>query len=656
MDIDIQGPIWRPSNQRVKKANMTSFCEYLQKSQLGKFDDYDALWDWSVTNIENFWSVFWDYAKIKGTKGDVILTPYKEIMNAKFFPNGEINYAENVLNSPNNGPAIIFHDEGGIRTEWSWKELHNSVSLLQQSLRKSGVQKGDRVAGIVPNSPYTIVALLAVASIGAVWSSCSPDFGLNAALDRISQIEPKILFCADGYQYNGKEISNIKVVADLTSSVPSIEKTIVFPLNHKDVDISSIGEKGILWNDYIASFTVQEIFYERVNFNDPLFIMFSSGTTGLPKCIVHSVGGTLLQHLKEHQLQSDIKINDRLMYFTTCGWMMWNWMVTGLASGATLVLFDGSPFFPDGNRLANIVAEEKVTHFGTSAKYLDACSKADVTPINTHDLTDLRTILSTGSPLSDAGFDYVYKNWKKDVCLSSIAGGTDILGCFVGGSPTSPVFRGECQKRLLAMNVKVYNDSGKAIQSTRGELVCVSPHPSMPIGFWNDKDNARYKSAYFEKFENVWHQGDFVELTVNKGLKFFGRSDAVLNPGGVRIGTAEIYRIVETMEEVIEGVVIGQNIGDDQRVVLFLRLVENVLFDETLVKKIKQQIRSRATPRHVPAIILKVEDIPRTKSGKIAEIAVRDTVHGYDIKNMASLANPEAIKYFKNIKELNFVT
>jgi acetoacetyl-CoA synthetase len=384
--------------------------------------------------------------------------------------------------------------------------------------------------------------------------------------------------------------------------------------------------------------------------------MFSSGTTGLPKCIVHSVGGTLLQHLKEHQLQSDIKINDRLMYFTTCGWMMWNWMVTGLASGATLVLFDGSPFFPDGNRLANIVAEEKVTHFGTSAKYLDACSKADVTPINTHDLTDLRTILSTGSPLSDAGFDYVYKNWKKDVCLSSIAGGTDILGCFVGGSPTSPVFRGECQKRLLAMNVKVYNDSGKAIQSTRGELVCVSPHPSMPIGFWNDKDNARYKSAYFEKFENVWHQGDFVELTVNKGLKFFGRSDAVLNPGGVRIGTAEIYRIVETMEEVIEGVVIGQNIGDDQRVVLFLRLVENVLFDETLVKKIKQQIRSRATPRHVPAIILKVEDIPRTKSGKIAEIAVRDTVHGYDIKNMASLANPEAIKYFKNIKELNFVT
>ena len=656
MNIDIQGPIWRPSNQRVKKANMTSFCEYLQKSKLGNFDDYDALWDWSVTNIENFWSVFWDYAKIQGTKGDVILTPYKEIMNAKFFPNGEINYAENVLNSPNNGPAIIFHDEGGIRTEWSWKELHNSVSLLQQSLRKSGVQKGDRVAGIVPNSPYTIVALLAVSSIGAVWSSCSPDFGLNAALDRISQIEPKILFCADGYQYNGKEISNIKVAADLTSSVPSIEKTIVFPLNHKDVDISSIGEKGILWNDYIASFTVQEIFYERVNFNDPLFIMFSSGTTGLPKCIVHSVGGTLLQHLKEHQLQSDIKINDKLMYFTTCGWMMWNWMVTGLASGATLVLFDGSPFFPDGNRLANIVAEEKVTHFGTSAKYLDACSKADVNPISTHDLSDLRTILSTGSPLSDAGFDYVYKNWKKDICLSSIAGGTDILGCFVGGSPTSPVFKGECQKRLLAMNVKVYNDSGKAIQSTRGELVCVSPHPSMPIGFWNDKDNARYKSAYFEKFENVWHQGDFVELTVNKGLKFFGRSDAVLNPGGVRIGTAEIYRIVETMEEVIEGVVIGQNIGDDQRVVLFLRVLDNVLFDETLVKKIKQQIRSRATPRHVPAIILKVEDIPRTKSGKIAEIAVRDTVHGHDIKNMASLANPEAIKYFKNIKELNFVT
>ena len=498
MCIDKQEPIWRPSTQRVKKANVTSFCEYLQKSELGNFEDYDALWDWSVTNIENFWSAFWDYGNIQGSKGDVVLTPCKEIINAKFFPNGKINYAENVLNASNNGPAIIFHDEGGARTEWSWKELYNSVSLLQQSLRESGVQKGDRVAGIVPNSPYTIVALLAVSSIGAVWSSCSPDFGLSAALDRISQIEPKVLFCADGYQYNGKEISNIKIAADLTSRVPSIQKTIIFPLNHVEADISPIGEKGILWSDYLAPFAVQKIHYERVNFNDPLFIMFSSGTTGLPKCIVHSVGGTLLQHVKEHQLQSDIKMNDRLLYFTTCGWMMWNWMVSGLASGATLVLFDGSPFFPDGNRLANIISEEKVTHFGTSAKYLDACSKADVKPMKTHDLTKLRTILSTGSPLSEVGFDYVYKNWKKDVCLSSIAGGTDILGCFVGGSPTSPVFKGECQKRHLAMNVKVYNDDGKEIQNTRGELVCESPHPSMPIGFWNDKDNVRYKSAYFE--------------------------------------------------------------------------------------------------------------------------------------------------------------
>ncbi|MDB2523976.1 acetoacetate--CoA ligase [Amylibacter sp.] len=656
MCIDKQEPIWRPSTQRVKKANITSFCEYLQKSELGNFEDYDALWDWSVTNIENFWSAFWDYGNIQGSKGDVVLTPCKEIINAKFFPNGKINYAENVLNASNNGPAIIFHDEGGARTEWSWKELYNSVSLLQQSLRESGVQKGDRVAGIVPNSPYTIVALLAVSSIGAVWSSCSPDFGLSAALDRISQIEPKVLFCADGYQYNGKEISNIKIAADLTSRVPSIQKTIIFPLNHVEADISLIGEKGILWSDYLAPFAVQKIHYERVNFNDPLFIMFSSGTTGLPKCIVHSVGGTLLQHVKEHQLQSDIKMNDRLLYFTTCGWMMWNWMVSGLASGATLVLFDGSPFFPDGNRLANIISEEKVTHFGTSAKYLDACSKTDVKPMKTHDLTKLRTILSTGSPLSEVGFDYVYKNWKKDVCLSSIAGGTDILGCFVGGSPTSPVFKGECQKRHLAMNVKVYNDDGKEIQNTRGELVCESPHPSMPIGFWNDKDNVRYKSAYFEKFENVWHQGDFVELTANKGLRFFGRSDAVLNPGGVRIGTAEIYRVVEAMEEVIEGVVIGQNIDDDQRVVLFLRIKENVLFNEALVKKIKLEIRAKATPRHVPAVILKVKDIPRTKSGKIAEIAVRDTVHGHNIKNMASLANPEAIEYFKNIKELNVIS
>ena len=648
-------PIWAPSKQKIDASNIKNFSKYLSKCDLGDYNDYDELWDWSVNNIESFWSAFWDYTNVVGNKGEKVLTHYNNLMDAKFFPDSKINYAENILKTSNDGPAMIFHDEAGKRSEWSWEKVQNEVSLLQQSLVETGVQSGDRVAGIVPNSPYTIIALLAVSSLGAVWSSCSPDFGLNAALDRISQIGPKVLFCADGYRYNGKEISNMKVAADLTDAVPSIVQTIIFPLNNVSADISIIGSKGIHWNDYIAPFSVQEVKYNRINFNDPLFIMFSSGTTGLPKCIVHSVGGTILQHLKEHQLQSDIKANDRLMYFTTCGWMMWNWMVSGLASGATLVLFDGSPFYPDGNRLANIVADEKVTHFGTSAKYLDACAKNNIIPINKYDLSSLRTIFSTGSPLSETGFDYVYKNWKKDVCLSSIAGGTDILGCFVGGSPISPVYRGECQKRLLAMNVKVFDDDGEEVQGIQGELICSSPHPSMPIGFWNDEGKRRYRSAYFEKFQNVWHQGDYVELTHNNGLRFFGRSDAVLNPGGVRIGTAEIYRIVEAMEEVLEGIVIGQNIGDDQRVVLFLRLKETFLLNNTLIKKIKDTIRMKATPRHVPAIILKVDDIPRTKSGKIAEIAVRDTVHGLEIKNLASLANPDSLIYYKDIPELNII-
>jgi acetoacetyl-CoA synthetase len=645
-------PIWTPSRERIDAANITLFCAQLRDKGLGDFQDYDALWDWSVTDIEAFWSAFWEFAGVVGDKGSTILASPDNLIEAQFFPQAKINYAENLLNTPNDGPAMIFHSEVGVRSEWSWKELRDTVSRLQQALRSSGVGVGDRVAGIVPNSPFTIAAALAAASLGAVWSSCSPDFGFNAAMDRISQVEPKVLFCADGYTYNGKEISCIETAEQLTKALPSVLKTVIFPLNGTAVDLSGFEAQAVRWDDYIQPFTATEIIFERVAFDAPLFIMFSSGTTGLPKCIVHSVGGTLIQHLKELKLQADLKPNDRLMYFTTCGWMMWNWMISGLGCGATLVLFDGSPFYPDGNRLADIAAAEHVTHFGTSAKYLDACSKSGIVPIKTHDLTNLRTLLSTGSPLSDAGFDYVYSAWKKDICLSSIAGGTDILGCFVGGSPISPVYRGECQKRHLGMNVQVFDEHAAPIQGAQGELVCLSPHPSMPIGFWSDEGDARYKAAYFETYENIWHQGDFVELTAHNGLRFYGRSDAVLNPGGVRIGTAEIYRIVENMDEVLEGVVIGQTVEDDQRVVLFVRLAGDAVLDEALTRKIKSLIRANATPRHVPAIILQTLDIPRTKSGKIAEIAVRDTVDGRPVKNTASLANPEALALYENLPDL----
>ena len=649
-------PIWTPSDDRIEQANITKFCNGLHTNGKGNFASYDDLWDWSVSDLDGFWSEFWDFSGIIGHKGETVFNNSKHLIDAEFFPEAKLNFAENILRVDTVGTAIIFHTEAGARSEWSWEELREAVSRLQQALQQSGIVEGDRVVGLVPNSPYTIIALLAASSLGAVWSSCSPDFGFNAAMDRISQIEPKVLFCADGYNYNGKEISSVQTAAKLTSAVPSIFKTIIFPQNTKNADITLIGKKGVHWAQYIAPYKNQGLNFKRTSFNAPLFIMFSSGTTGLPKCILHSAGGTLIQHLKEHQLQADIKLNDRLMYFTTCGWMMWNWMVSGLGSGATLVLFDGSPFFPNGNRLADIISAEKVTHFGTSAKYLDACSKAKITPINTHNLSNLRAILSTGSPLSDASFQYVYSKWKQDVCLSSIAGGTDILGCFVGGSPISPVYSGECQKRHLGMNVQVFDDNGTAIQGKQGELVCLSPHPSMPIGFWNDEGRMKYKAAYFEVFNNVWHQGDFVELTANKGLRFYGRSDAVLNPGGVRIGTAEIYRIVENMDEVMEAVVVGQTISNDQRIILFVKLKNDLNLNDALIKKMKITIRSNATPRHVPETILQVKDIPRTKSGKIAEIAVRDTINGHAIKNAASLANPDTIAFFQNIPELEILS
>ncbi len=642
-------PLWAPSKERINASLLAQF--HAQTSKLSGVDalDYDQIWDWSVNSSEQFWDAFWDFADVIGDKKSPVLNNIDTLIDTQFFPNAELNFAENLLAKAGTGSAIIFHGEDGSRKEWSWGDLKDTVSKLQQALIEKGVVAGDRVAGFLPNVPEAIAAMLAVTSLGAVWSSCSPDFGLNGVKDRFGQIEPKVLFTVDAYHYNGKIHSTLEVAGDLAKAMPSVQDVIVISYVEEQADISVLGDKGAHLADVISTYEAKDIAYTRVNFAAPLFIMFSSGTTGLPKCIVHSVGGTLLQHLKEHQLQCDIKSNDRFFYFTTCGWMMWNWLVSGLASGATLVLFDGSPFYPDGNRLADIAAVEKVTHFGTSAKYIDACAKSGIKPIATHDLSALRTIMSTGSPLAPEGFDYIYSDWKTDVCLSSIAGGTDIMACFVGGSPISPVYRGQCQKRHLAMNVQVFDENGKLTDGEAGELVCASAHPSMPIGFWRDENRSKYSAAYFEKFDNIWHHGDWVELTKQKGMTFFGRSDAVLNPGGVRIGTAEIYRQVERIEEVLEGLVIGQQWDNDVRVVLFVRLRAGVELTEELIKRIKTEIRQNATPRHVPAKIVAVADIPRTKSGKITELAVRDVVHGRAVKNTEAMANPETLEFYKDL-------
>jgi acetoacetyl-CoA synthetase len=645
-------PMWVPSQERIKESLLAKFIDATSIQSDIKETNYDAMWHWSVSSPEQFWDALWDFCGVQGDKTGPVLIHEDTLIMAQFFPKAKLNYAENLLAHAGEGASIIFHSENGGRIEWSWADLKNTVSKLQQVLIAQDIKQGDRVAGFLPNMPEAIAAMLAVTSLGGVWSSCSPDFGLNAVKDRFGQIEPKILFTADAYHYNGKTHSSLEVAAQLANDIPSIQKVIVIPYVEASADISVLDDKGVHWVDALATYEAKEISYMRVEFSAPLFIMFSSGTTGLPKCIIHSVGGTLLQHLKEHQLQCDIHPDDRLFYFTTCGWMMWNWLVSGLASGATLVLFDGSPFYPDGNILADIASAEGITHFGTSAKYIDACAKAGVKPAQTHDLSSLRTILSTGSPLAPEGFDYIYKDWKADVCLSSVAGGTDILACFVGGSPISPVYSGQCQKRHLAMNTQVFDENGKSLQGEPGELVCTSPHPSMPIGFWDDPEGKKYSAAYFEKFDNVWHHGDWVELTAQKGMIFFGRSDTVLNPGGVRIGTAEIYRQVERIEEVLEGLVIGQQWDNDVRVVLFVRLREGVNLDDVLIKRIKSEIRQNATPRHVPAKIIAVADIPRTKSGKITELAVRDVVHGRVVKNTEAMANPEVLDLFKNLAAL----
>ncbi|TGD71075.1 acetoacetate--CoA ligase [Mangrovimicrobium sediminis] len=646
-------PLWTPTPQRAAASTLAQFQRWLGERHSIEAG-YDALWQWSVDHPAAFWDALWDFCAVIGERAGPALVEAEHMMHARFFPGARLNYAENLLCGPRGpGPALVLHRECGARSELGWSELEALVSRLQQALRALGVGPGDRVAGFVPNIPESVAAMLATASLGAVWSSCSPDFGAQGVADRFGQIGPKVLFTADAYNYSGKTFDSLATAGELARLIPSIEQVVVLPLVDGAAEAGAADANAVSLAEFCAPYAARELAFTRVGFNDPLFILFSSGTTGLPKCIVHGVGGSLLQNLKEHRLQSDLRPGDRLFYFTTCGWMMWNWLVAGLASGATAVLYEGSPTYPDAGHLARIVESERITHFGTSAKFLDACAKAGVRPVDDCDFAALRCVLSTGSPLSAEGFRYVYDAWKRDVCLASIAGGTDIFGCFVGGSPISPVYAGQCQKRQLGMHVQVFDDDGAAVTNTPGELVCVAPFPSQPTGFWNDPDGQRYREAYFERFPGVWTHGDWVELTAEGGMRFFGRSDATLNPGGVRIGTAEIYRQVERIEEVLEGLVIGQQWDNDVRIVLFVRLREGVVLDDALAQRIRSEIRNNATPRHVPAKIVAVADVPRTRSGKITELAVRDVVHGRPVKNVEALANPEALALYRDLPALN---
>jgi len=637
--------LWKPSTERAQASSMYRFMR-----EQGH-ESYADLYRWSIDDSPAFWEALCDFCDVRFDKpADVTLARPDNIMDAGWFSGSKLNFAEHLLRHCGNLPAIVFCGEDGSRRELSFDQLQQEVAKIAAGLRAAGIVKGDRVAGFLPNSPEAIIAMLATASIGAIWSSCSPDFGVSGVVDRFGQIEPKVLFATNGYFYNGKTIDSLPVVAGIVDALPSIEVCVLVSFLGADVAPTPI-TNATTWGEFGSAEAALD--FQSVEFNHPLFIMYSSGTTGVPKCIVHGHGGSLLQLLKEHVLHTDISAADRLFYFTTCGWMMWNWLVNGLASGATLILYDGSPFFDNGHVLWKMAERERVTVFGTSAKYISALEKAGVRPKDDYQLPDLRAILSTGSPLAPESFDFVCDAIGDDLQLSSIAGGTDILSCFVLGNPLLPVRRGEIQCRGLGMAVEIFDDSGKAVVEQHGELVCTRPFPSAPVSFWKDEDHSRYRAAYFERFPGIWAHGDFAELSANEGLIIYGRSDAVLNPGGVRIGTAEIYRQVEKLGEVIESIAVGQDWDDDVRVILFVVLRPNVVLDDELRNQIRTVIRSNTTPRHVPAKIIAVSDIPRTKSGKIVELAVRSVVHGESVKNTEALANPEALENFRNIAELS---
>jgi acetoacetyl-CoA synthetase len=644
--------LWQQSAEQVARTQLTRFMALASGIVGRKLETYDALWRWSVEQRDAFWAAVWDFCEVKASRHwNVVLEDGEQMPGARWFTGARLNFAENLLRSDEpERLALVWRGEDGARRTFTRAELYRETARLAGALHDLGVGPGDRVAGFLPNCPEAVIAMLAAASLGATWSSCSPDFGIQGVLDRFGQIRPKVLFTADGYRYNGKRIDSVERIRGVLEQLEGVEQVVLVPFLDAAPDPDAL-PNAVRWQDFLSDATALE--FAQLPFDHPLYILYSSGTTGVPKCIVHGAGGTLLQHLKEHRLHTDIGPEDALFYFTTCGWMMWNWLVSGLAAGATLVLYDGNPFHPGPEALWQMAEEEGITVFGTSAKYLAAVEKAGFAPREHFRLERLRAVLSTGSPLMPASFDFVYREVKADVQLASISGGTDIVSCFALGCPILPVHRGELQCRGLGMAVEIFDDAGRSHAEEPGELVCTKPFPSMPVGFWNDPDGAKYRAAYFERFPGVWHHGDWARLTEHGGLVIYGRSDAVLNPGGVRIGTAEIYRQVEKLEEVLESLAIGQDWGGDQRIVLFVRLRTGQALDDGLQAKIRQVIRANTTPRHVPAKIVQVNDIPRTLSGKIVELAVRNVVHGRPVKNTDALANPAALDEFRDRPELS---
>lgn len=645
-------PLWEPSPETVRHANLTAFIGMIGQRYDSAVQNYATLYDWSLRCPEQFWAGVWDFCDVHASRrADKVLVNGERMPGARWFVGAQLNFAENLLHYRDNRPAVIAWTEDGGRRALTYAELADQAGRLAAALQALGVRAGDRVAGYLPNVPEAIIAMLASASLGAIWSSCSPDFGLRGVFDRFGQIEPKVLFGVDGYRYNGKAIDTLARLQEVAKGLPSVRQVVLVPFLKPDVSAESIAN-AVRFDDLIRGQNAITSF-TQAPFDHPLYIMYSSGTTGVPKCIVHGAGGTLIQHLKELVLHTNLKREDRIFYATTCGWMMWNWLVSALAVGATIVLYDGAPLAQDGNVLFNMVDEERITFFGTGAKFIDSIRKLGQRPRETHALASLRAILSTGSPLVPESFDFIYQHVKPDVQLSSISGGTDIISCFALGNPLLPVWRGELQCRGLGMKVEIFDNDARPVKQQKGELVCTAPFPSMPLGFWNDPDDARYRAAYFERFAGVWTHGDYAEVTEHEGLIIYGRSDATLNPGGVRIGTAEIYRIVEQIPQVLESLAVGQEWENDMRVVLFVRLAPGGMLSPQLNDTIKQQIRLHASPRHVPAKVVQINDIPRTLNGKIAELAVSNAIHGRAVKNLDALANPEALEEYRNIAGLN---